>query len=512
MIFITPVTLSSFSTDGTFSNTKDVSSYVSANATGILFRLYRVSGSSNSIYIRKDSSSDYIGLDYLEGVSQYGITAISSSKTFQNSAYDDGGMRMDILGYFEDDAVFFSTFIDKLPGTLGSYQDISIASDTGSNTAQAGIFFIDNIDEAFGIRKNGSSDDRKREVRYGSVMIMGVDSNEVLEAYVNTADDNGHIYLIGYIKNGIVWNTNATNISLSSTGSYTDLSALASGAWGSITRVIDINDDPHDLSAVLSFGLRKNGSSYDPYRKLPNGQVQVWTQCDTSGVIEGKISSTECDFYLEGYFKSPSTDTNSARSAKITGTLGTYSERSASIKSDGIYDARSAKITGKSTYNSERSARVTDGTNRGNYGIKVTKPGYDVKTETDIKNMIFTSARGVLGLRRVREYTSTTDANGDISLTVYHNFGYVPIVIAKTTTYDGKEVTINPTDWHYFYQTGDKELVEVTEYFDFNLTSTSFTMVVHAEAYNHDTWVGWNVSGRSYTFKVYYYFNEVTDQ
>jgi hypothetical protein len=65
---------------------------------------------------------------------------------------------------------------------------------------------------------------------------------------------------------------------------------------------------------------------------------------------------------------------------------------------------------------------------------------------------------------------------------------------------------------HSFYQTVDRELVEVTELFDFILTDTSFTMVVHAEAYNHDTWVGWNVSGRSYTFKVYYYFNEVTDQ
>jgi hypothetical protein len=38
MKFITPVTLTGFSTDGYYSNTKDVSSYVSSSATGILFR------------------------------------------------------------------------------------------------------------------------------------------------------------------------------------------------------------------------------------------------------------------------------------------------------------------------------------------------------------------------------------------------------------------------------------------------------------------------------------------
>ena len=184
-------------------------------------------------------------------------------------------------------------------------------------------------------------------------------------------------------------------------------------------------------------------------------------------------------FYLEINYTT-STNTNDVRSAKITGTLGAYSERSASIKSDGIYDARSAKLKGKSTSNSERSARVTDGTDRGNYGIKVTKPGYDVKTETDIKNMIFTSARGVLGLRRVREYTSTTDANGNIELTVYHNFGYVPIVIVKVETYDGKEVTINPTEWHSYYEDVVHGELEVTERFDFELTATTFTMKVYA--------------------------------
>jgi hypothetical protein len=84
------------------------------------------------------------------------------------------------------------------------------------------------------------------------------------------------------------------------------------------------------------------------------------------------------------------------------GTLGANSERSAVIQADGIYSGRLAKTTGKLTTSSDRTARVTDGTNRGNYGLKITKPGYDVKTETDIKNMIFTSARGVLGHRNCK--------------------------------------------------------------------------------------------------------------
>lgn len=283
----------------------------------------------------------------------------------------------------------------------------------------------------------------------------------------------------------------------------------AYGSWtGSIPQTNGGNLDTVDITSVIqeivdrvgwasgnamAFFLYDNGSTSGQYIS-----VDEYSDGSTSG------ATLIIDY-------DPAVTVDDERNAVVHGTLGANSERSASILSSGAKDTRQAKIHGQEVATSTRGAWIK-GTERGNYGIKITKPGYDVKTETDLKNMIFTSARGVLGLRRVREYTSTTDANGDISLTVYHNFGYVPIVIAKTETYDEKEVTINPTEWHSFYQTGGKELVEVTELFDFNLTSTSFTMKVHAEAYNHDTWVGWDVSGRSYTFKVYYYFNEVTDQ
>lgn len=209
-----------------------------------------------------------------------------------------------------------------------------------------------------------------------------------------------------------------------------------------------------------------------------------------------------------------STTTNDSRDAKTKGTDGANDSRDATIQSAGSYATRDAKLSGKDTGNSSRDAKIK-GTERGNYGLKITKPGHDVKTETDIKNMIFTSARGVLGLRDYKEYTYTTDANGAIDHEFPHYIGYAPIVIVQVTTYDSKVVTINPTEWHSYYVDYGKGAgdIEVTESFDFSVSDTGFTMKVTAwESDNIQDGYFAYLSNRSYTFKVYYYFNEITDQ
>jgi hypothetical protein len=144
------------------------------------------------------------------------------------------------------------------------------------------------------------------------------------------------------------------------------------------------------------------------------------------------------------------------------------------------------------------------------FGIKVVKPTKDVNTETDLKNMIFTSARGILGLKQLTSYTKTTDANGNISSTDAHSIGYVPVVIVSFTAYDGKEVLL-PIEWHSIYLNGSRETLEVTETVSFTIDATNIYFTVHAEEYNYDLDTTTNISGRDYTFKVYYYFNEITE-
>lgn len=154
-----------------------------------------------------------------------------------------------------------------------------------------------------------------------------------------------------------------------------------------------------------------------------------------------------------------------------------------------------------------------------NYGLSIAKSGYNADTETDIKNLIFTSARGVLGLRELTTIQDTTDANGDIEVTTAHNIGYVPIAIVGFTTYStsspnstlvGKKV-LCPIEWRDFYMNSSKQIIEVTEIGNFYIDATNIRITLHVEAYNHDTGVGWDIVDRSCIFKVYYYFNELVE-
>jgi hypothetical protein len=133
--------------------------------------------------------------------------------------------------------------------------------------------------------------------------------------------------------------------------------------------------------------------------------------------------------------------------------------------------------------------------------------------------MVFTSSRGVLGLRTSVTYSGTTNASGNISITQPHGFGYVPITIVSYTTIStsapnevmaGKRVLL-PITWHSYYLNASAELIEVTETATFTLDATNIVITLHAEYYNHDTTDSGDVVGQTYSFDVYYYFNEITD-
>lgn len=152
------------------------------------------------------------------------------------------------------------------------------------------------------------------------------------------------------------------------------------------------------------------------------------------------------------------------------------------------------------------------------FGLKVSKAGTDVKTAS-LANMVFTSSRGVLGLRRSTTYSGITDASGNISITQPHGIGYVPITIVSYRTIStsapnevtvGKEVLL-PITWHSYYSNALAELIEVTETTTFTLDATNIVITLHAEYYNHDTTDSGDVVGQYYYFNVYYYFNEITD-
>lgn len=146
------------------------------------------------------------------------------------------------------------------------------------------------------------------------------------------------------------------------------------------------------------------------------------------------------------------------------------------------------------------------------YGLKIKKPAVNKNVDeiTDPKELVFTSAMGVLGLRLLGTITATTDEYGNIDVTYNHNIGYPPIIIAVVTAYSGNRVNL-PVEWHSFYNNGLGQLMEVSERFSFSFTGVYINITAHAGENNHVTHLGADIVGREYVFKVYYYFNELVE-
>lgn len=141
-------------------------------------------------------------------------------------------------------------------------------------------------------------------------------------------------------------------------------------------------------------------------------------------------------------------------------------------------------------------------------GIKIVKSGFDVKTETDPENMIFTSELGALGFRKVVNVTDQTDANGKIEAEYSHNLGYIPLVAVSVTNYDGDKIIV-PGKWESDWVGG--EVLE--ENFYFYVDNSKIYVKVYVHHYEpiqggSDT----DLSGQSYTFEIIIYFNELNDE
>jgi hypothetical protein len=209
--FITPVNVTP-STKYSYVDV-DVSSYVSDSATGVIIHAYSSDTDGHPCTLRKNGSTDDID-SFINHTWIY--TGIDDNKIFE--AYVSSEITILLVGYFEDEAVFFTNAVDKTPTDDGTWRDISIASDTGSDTAIGAIFSV-RFNNSWGLRKKGSSDNRLYE-GFDCGAIIGVDGNEVLQC--NLEEGGWKLFLVGYIKSGWNFNTNAEDVSLSSTGSWVD--------------------------------------------------------------------------------------------------------------------------------------------------------------------------------------------------------------------------------------------------------------------------------------------------
>lgn len=274
----------------------DVSSYVPSGATEVILHIVNKSLSAGyALGLRKNGSTDNRTNDMTRDNHLGAAIGIDNNRIFEAYVGNTTNIDIHLVGYTMSGVTFFTNAYGKSLSTTGSWTDI----DCGTEAPNAigliwEVVVTDTSVYDYGFRKNGSSDNRIADAYIHSAFgaVIGCDTNQICEGYIgNTAVD---FYLVGYITDGCTFNTNATDLSLNTTGSWLDLSALPSGADMGFIEV------HNDTSTGYDYGLRKNGSSENIYYRVV---FHCWgiVQCDSSQIIEGKIANTAVDFFVVGY-------------------------------------------------------------------------------------------------------------------------------------------------------------------------------------------------------------------
>ena len=285
----------------------DVDDYIAslpAGVTGVALRVINTHTAPVGYRYRKNGSTDDLSDAVTARAQVQAFVGLDASNIFEFYRVSTT-ISIYIVGYFID-VTFLTNLTDVSTATTGSWADL----DSGQSSA-IGLILLPHPTSTtsydYGLRKNGSTDDRHNYAnRKQGDWIIGADAG-VSEQYIenNTFD----MYLIGYITANFTFNTNASDISLGSTGSYADLTAGAATAKANIIEVAS--------SSYYDFALRRNGASDDIYYRV-NRHNCIIVGADTSGVSEGKIANTGVDFFLIGWANTVATGGVALAGAVIT--------------------------------------------------------------------------------------------------------------------------------------------------------------------------------------------------
>lgn len=270
----------------------DLSSHIPAGATGVILHVVNTSATTGFDFsCRKNGSTDNRVGPMSINHHFWAFCGVDGNRVCEVYVEDTTYQDVYVVGYFGSEAVFYTNAVDKSLTATAAWTDMDLGVDDGAIGAIIEVYAgASNV--SFGLRKNGSTDNRISNGRAGSVWgIVGVDANEVCEGYVSA--DTTDFYLVGYIKSGATFLTNATDLSLTGVDAYADLSTLPEGATGGFIEV-------HTNNSAYNYALRKNGTSEDIYQRV---RYHNWAavECDSSQLIEGEIANTGVDFFLVGY-------------------------------------------------------------------------------------------------------------------------------------------------------------------------------------------------------------------
>jgi len=270
----------------------DVSSYVSANATGVILHVINTSTTS-SIMFRKNGSTDdrYVGMySYTHTWIMIGLDEnfIFEAKIGATT------IKVYLIGYTEEEAVYFTNAINKSIGTISTWVDVDVSANTGADTAIGVIIEQYSGNSALyycGVRPNGATGWEppvRTASHYCFTAVVGVDANEIYETYIASTELDH--YLVGYFTSGVYFFTGISS-------PYEPSVSIRSSAWHDLRffwRGIseDFNADATGVILQIfnqgigsyAYGIRSDGDVDDDYYDVYRQAYSILATGDGGGL------------------------------------------------------------------------------------------------------------------------------------------------------------------------------------------------------------------------------------
>jgi hypothetical protein len=288
----------------------DVSSYVPAGATCAVLDVHQGSGGSNKISVRRNGSSvDDSASGWITGGRHaYAVVKLDGEGIFEAYvAYSSGPPKVWLVGYGDENVVVFDDYVDYSTSTVQAWVDADVGGDVPSGATGVIVKMI-NTDSSVRrglVRNNGAAETRQNSSNIRNTgwiyYLCGVDDSRVFEQYVDTVGVK--LKLVGYTKPPITFKVDADDVSLGTTGVFTDVyvtSVTEAAADGAIMFIVNTSGSDYPGE------VRKNGSTDDRTADAKvhfNGQTIALVGLDSGQVLEGYVGSNAVDFWLVGYCK-----------------------------------------------------------------------------------------------------------------------------------------------------------------------------------------------------------------
>jgi hypothetical protein len=268
-----------------------LSSFLPSSAVALFLHVVQTGGPTEPFNFRKTGSSDNRIGNSAGNFHTWAVVGVDASITFQYFLGNALTQQVYLVGYMTGSSGVMFDNGSPQTGTNWAWTEKDLS---GICPNAIGIIYeIENWGGFWGIRHGDSTQDRK-DAGYGRAWgVIGCSNTQRVDIYVGGGALQEYFYILGYITKDALFNVDAEDISLGSTGAYIDIDLSSKKAC---LAFIDI-----PMAAVsINYALRAKGSSEDIYRPGEGQHSFGIPDISDAGFIQGKIANLSIDFWLVG--------------------------------------------------------------------------------------------------------------------------------------------------------------------------------------------------------------------